>query len=50
MDDAVYVLKYKKYALHSLIITADDDDKLKMILMFVGRTKITFWLNHFLFY
>ena len=42
MDDAVYVLKYKKYALRSLIMTVDDDDKLKMILMFVGRTKTIF--------
>ena len=39
MDDAVYVLKYKIYAFRLLIITADDDDKFKMILMFVGRTK-----------
>ena len=49
MDDAVYVLKYKKYALRSLIITADDDDKLKIILMFVGRTKQYFRLNHVIF-
>ena len=42
MDDAVYVLKYKKYALRSLIVTVDDNDKLRIILMFVGRTKIIF--------